>query len=103
MDIKDKILEKSGYDHVFSVDGDGGSEYNQIKSRVEMNSKTMSGIPLPHTPDTFNPNRPGPVYDFTDAPSDVRSIIHCINFLGDDLVGAEIGVCKGFSFMTLFT
>ena len=39
MDIKDKILEKSGYDHVFSVDGDGGAEYNQIKSRVEMNSK----------------------------------------------------------------
>ena len=61
----------------------------------------MSGIPLLHTPDTFNPNRPGPVYDFTDAPSDIRSIIHCINFLGDDLVGAEIGVCKGFSFMTL--
>jgi hypothetical protein len=39
MDIKDKILEKSGYDHVFSVDGEGGAEYNQIKSRVEMNSK----------------------------------------------------------------
>lgn len=39
LDIKDKILEKSGYDHVFAVDGEGGSEYNQIKSRVEMNSK----------------------------------------------------------------
>ena len=39
LDIKEKILEKSGYDHVFAVDGDGGSEYNQIKSRVEMNSK----------------------------------------------------------------
>ena len=39
MDIKDKILEKSGYEHVFSVDGDGGAEMNQIKSRVEMNSK----------------------------------------------------------------
>ena len=39
MDIKDKILEKSGYDHVFSVDGEGGADYNQIKNRVEMNSK----------------------------------------------------------------
>ena len=39
MDIKDKILEKSGYDHVFSVDGDGHSDYNQIKSRVELNTK----------------------------------------------------------------
>ena len=39
MDIKDKILEKSGYDHVFSVDGDQDAEYNAIKSRVEMNTK----------------------------------------------------------------
>ena len=39
MDIKDKILEKSGYDHVFTVDGDGGTEYNHIKNKVEMNSK----------------------------------------------------------------
>ena len=39
MGIKEKIIEKSGYDHVFTVDGDGGAEYNQIKSRVEMNSK----------------------------------------------------------------
>ena len=39
LDIKDKILEKSGYDHVFTVDGEGGADYNQIKSRVEMNSK----------------------------------------------------------------
>ena len=39
MDIKEKIIEKSGYDHVFTVDGDASSEYNQIKSRVEMNSK----------------------------------------------------------------
>ena len=39
MDIKDKILEKSGYDHVFSVDGDSSSDYNQIKNRVEMNTK----------------------------------------------------------------
>ena len=39
MEIKDKILEKSGYDEVFSIDGDGGSEYNQIKSRISINSK----------------------------------------------------------------
>ena len=39
MDIKDKILEKSGYDHVFSVDGDTNADYNQIKNRVEMNTK----------------------------------------------------------------
>lgn len=39
LDIKDKILEKSGYDHVFTVDGDRDVGYNQIKSRVEMNSK----------------------------------------------------------------
>lgn len=39
MEIKDKILEKSGYDHVFSVDGDSHSDYNQIKSRVELNTK----------------------------------------------------------------
>jgi hypothetical protein len=39
MDIKEKILEKSGYDEVFSVDGDVSSEYNQIKSRIAINSK----------------------------------------------------------------
>ena len=39
MDIKDKILEKSGYDHVFTVDGETNTDYNQIKSRVEINSK----------------------------------------------------------------
>ena len=39
MEIKDKILEKSGFDHVFTVDGERSSEYNQIKSRVEFNSK----------------------------------------------------------------
>ena len=39
MDIKEKILEKSGYDEVFSVDGDGGAEYNQIKSRIAINNK----------------------------------------------------------------
>tara|TARA_B100000427_G_scaffold229781_1_gene193002 strand:+ start:603 stop:1070 length:468 start_codon:yes stop_codon:yes gene_type:complete len=39
LDIKEKILEKSGYDEVFSVDGEGGAEYNQIKSRIAINSK----------------------------------------------------------------
>ena len=39
MDIKDKILENSGYDHVFSGDGDSSAEYSQIKNRVEMNTK----------------------------------------------------------------
>jgi len=39
MDIKDKILEKSGYDHVFSGDGESAAEYSQIKNRVEMNTK----------------------------------------------------------------
>ena len=39
MDIKDKILEKSGYEHVFSVDGEAHADYAQIKNRVEMNTK----------------------------------------------------------------
>lgn len=39
MDIKDKIIEKSGYDHVFTVDGEADAGYNQIKSRLELNSK----------------------------------------------------------------
>jgi len=39
MEIKDKIIEKSGYDHVFTVDGDTDTGYNQIKSRLEFNSK----------------------------------------------------------------
>ena len=39
MEIKDKIIEKSGYDHVFTVDGDTDTGYNQIKSRLELNSK----------------------------------------------------------------
>jgi hypothetical protein len=39
MDIKEKIIEKSGYNHVFTVDGDTDTGYNQIKSRLEFNSK----------------------------------------------------------------
>ena len=32
---------------------------------------------------------------------DIKSIIHCINLHGDNLVGAEIGVHLGHSFLTL--
>ena len=39
MEIRDKIIEKSGASEVFSIDGDGNSEYNQIKSRIEINSR----------------------------------------------------------------
>ena len=39
MDIKEKIIEKSRYDHVFTDDGDTDTRYNQIKSRLEFNSK----------------------------------------------------------------
>ena len=35
MEIRDKIIEKSGYQEVFSVDGNGGAEMNQIKQRIE--------------------------------------------------------------------
>ena len=38
MEIKEKILEKSGFDQVFSVDGDGfsSSDYNTIKENIQM-------------------------------------------------------------------
>ena len=39
MDIKDKILEKAGYEHVFTSDGDTSADYHGIKNRVEMNTK----------------------------------------------------------------
>jgi len=39
MDIKDKILEKAGYEHVFTSDGDTTADYHGIKNRVEMNTK----------------------------------------------------------------
>jgi DNA-directed RNA polymerase specialized sigma24 family protein len=36
LDIKDKIIEKSGYNQLFtSDDGAGFSDYNGIKSRIE--------------------------------------------------------------------
>ena len=39
MDIKDKIIERSGYEQVFSVDGEGSSDYNSNKYRIESNSR----------------------------------------------------------------
>ena len=40
MDIKDKIIEKSGFDQVFHSDGDGDTaQLNSIKSRIEMNNR----------------------------------------------------------------
>jgi hypothetical protein len=40
MDIKDKIIEKSGFDQVFhSDDNSNDSVYNSIKSRIEMNNR----------------------------------------------------------------
>ena len=39
MEIRDKIIEKSGATEVFSVDGENKAEYNQIKSRIETNSR----------------------------------------------------------------
>lgn len=40
MDIKDKIIEKSGFDQVFhSDDNTNDSMYNGIKSRIEMNNR----------------------------------------------------------------
>jgi hypothetical protein len=40
MEIKEKIIERSGYDEVFSVDGDGfsSSDYNTIKDNIQMKS-----------------------------------------------------------------
>jgi hypothetical protein len=39
MEIRDKIIEKSGAGEVFTIDGDSNSEYDQIKARVETNSR----------------------------------------------------------------
>ena len=40
MDIRDKIIEKSGYDQVFHSDNnDDHSEMNQIKGRIETNMR----------------------------------------------------------------
>jgi hypothetical protein len=40
-------------------------------------------------------------YDFKDCKSDIQSIVHVINLLGKELVGAEIGVFRAVSFCTL--
>lgn len=40
-------------------------------------------------------------YNFLDAPSDVKSLIHCINLHGDNLIGCELGVFRAVSFCTL--
>ncbi len=39
MEIRDKIIEKSGASEVFTIDGDSSSEYDQIKARVETQSR----------------------------------------------------------------
>ena len=40
-------------------------------------------------------------YDFKDCKSDIQSIVHVINLLGKELVGAEVGVFRAVSFCTL--
>ena len=41
MDIKDKIIEKSGFDQIFHTDDKTNSaELNSIKTRIEMNTKS---------------------------------------------------------------
>jgi len=40
LDIKEKIIEKSGYDQLFTTEDDYNySDYNQIKSRIETSSR----------------------------------------------------------------
>ena len=39
MEIRDKIIEKSGYQEVMHVDGEQNSEYNAIKARIETNQR----------------------------------------------------------------
>jgi hypothetical protein len=40
-------------------------------------------------------------YNFKDAQTDVKSLIHLINLHGDDLVGLELGVFRAESFCTI--
>lgn len=40
-------------------------------------------------------------YNFIDAQTDVKSLIHLINFHGNDLVGLELGVFRAESFCTI--
>jgi len=39
MEIRDKIIEKSGYQEVMHVDGEQSSEYNAIKARIETSQR----------------------------------------------------------------
>ena len=39
MEIRDKIIEKSGYQEVMHVDGENNNEYNAIKARIETNQR----------------------------------------------------------------
>ncbi len=41
------------------------------------------------------------IYNFLDARTDVQSIIHVINLLGQDIVGAEVGIFRAESFCTI--
>lgn len=43
----------------------------------------------------------GDIYNFLDARTDVQSIIHTINLLGEGLIGAEIGIFRAESFCTM--
>ena len=51
MDIKEKIIEKSGYDEVMHVDGDQKTEYNYIKSRIESHSRSVNRRERHRTPE----------------------------------------------------
>jgi hypothetical protein len=39
MDIKDKIIDKYGYSDVFSVDGSATTDYNSIKSNIQVKTR----------------------------------------------------------------
>ena len=39
MEIRDKIIEKSGYQEVMHVDGENNNDYNAIKARIETNQR----------------------------------------------------------------
>tara|TARA_B100001057_G_scaffold475574_1_gene542508 strand:- start:24455 stop:24928 length:474 start_codon:yes stop_codon:yes gene_type:complete len=39
MDIKDKIIDKYGYSDVFTVDGSASTDYNSIKSNIQVKTR----------------------------------------------------------------
>tara|TARA_B100002019_G_scaffold165868_1_gene143292 strand:- start:1574 stop:2077 length:504 start_codon:yes stop_codon:yes gene_type:complete len=51
LDIKEKIIEKSGYDEVMHIDGDQKTEYNYIKSRIESHSRSVNRRERHRTPE----------------------------------------------------